>query len=550
MEPDPLIGRIVSSRFQIAAFVREGGMASIYCGVQDDEPRHVALKIMNAKLAEDPTFVRRFKREAEAAARVRCPNAVDILGFGQDEELVYIAMELLVGYDLLVPLTRDGRLSEQRSANIIRQVCEALTVAHAQKVIHRDLKPENVMLVRDPTDPTTELVKVLDFGIAKILDEQENPDDFAPKSADGVTSVRSALTRVGMIVGTPAYMSPEQGRAEPVDARTDIYSCGVLLYELLTGSPPFAGETPLQVVMRHVNDTPTPPSIYIPIHPSLGERQQTAEELSRELEQVIPELSTMPRVRASASAPNSNVVVPADADAATDDSDAHTALRASLSRNALQISNDPTLASADPNAIRPAGTLGPESFPPDSDSDDDDARTVRADVDTVKKGGVPATPPVRLTKGELGELTSTLQSPVSERAPNGASSEAASAPASSEAASAPGLPVPNPQLQTVRMKPQGVKAPLASVTPIPPSTAPASQSREGSGVFSQLLAALQDTDDDKTKRLLVAVIAIGSAVVVLLLILVVAMFSLLFRDPEPPPLPSTPNVPAQPQDGY
>jgi serine/threonine-protein kinase len=192
-------------------------------------------------------------------------------------------------------LHRERRIPDYRAVQIVIQVCRALSAAHQQSIVHRDLKPDNIMLVRVPSDAEqvvvglgpSDFVKVLDFGIAKILDDEGGERGGDPR-AEPITQEKSMLTRVGTIVGTPAYMAPEQGRAEPVDARTDIYACGVLLYELITGRVPFTGETPMQVVMRHVNEPARPPSDHGPINAELerlimralakypSERQQSA----------------------------------------------------------------------------------------------------------------------------------------------------------------------------------------------------------------------------------------------------------------------------------
>ncbi len=305
-----LIGRTLGGRFRLTAFLGEGAMASVYRGEQDDEPRHVAVKVMHAELHEDPTFAKRFTREARAAARIVHRNSVQILGQGADGGLLFLAMELLAGEDLFDLLARERRLPPARAVRIVLQICDALSAAHAQGIIHRDLKPENVMILSDPAEPGADLVKVLDFGIAKILErgareasEDDEPDarpvDSAPPS--------SALTRVGTLVGTPEYMSPEQCMGVPVDARSDTYSCGVLLFHIVTGRAPFVGKAPIDIMMQQVDKPPPAPTTLAPgLHPELERvilkalskaphaRYQTAEELAGELLAILQEIDAKP----------------------------------------------------------------------------------------------------------------------------------------------------------------------------------------------------------------------------------------------------------------
>jgi eukaryotic-like serine/threonine-protein kinase len=303
-----LIGRTLAGRFRVTGFIGEGAMAAVYRGYQEEEPHDVALKIMHPHLLTDPTFVGRFRREAKAASLLQHPNSVQIFDCGVDDKLLYIAMELMGGQDLFELLVLERRLPEARAARILIQVCAALMAAHALGIVHRDLKPENIMLIPDDDDPAGGLVKVLDFGIAKIL-EREQP---APTSGNGVdsapaSSLGGSLTTVGTVVGTPSYMSPEQCRAEAIDARSDIYSCGVVLYQLVTGKLPFSGDNPMDLAIKHVKDAPPAPSLLLPsLHPGLeaailtalskwpAQRQQSARELKEELERLLPELSTAP----------------------------------------------------------------------------------------------------------------------------------------------------------------------------------------------------------------------------------------------------------------
>jgi len=319
-----LIGRTLAGRYTITGHIGQGGFAAVYRGVKEDgEPRDVAVKVMNPELAADPRFLRRFRREARAAVRLKHPSSVRVLEYGVDGDLAFIAMELLAGQDLFAALSRERRLPEVRAIRIVAQICDALEAAHAEGIVHRDLKPENVMLIPDGAADGGERVKVLDFGVAKILHRESAP---ARPTDDPPSSTHSALTRSGTVMGTPAYVSPEQGRAEPIDARSDIYACGVLLYQLVTGRLPFDGETGLAIVMQHVHQKPRPPSeivlalnsrleaiILRALSKSPADRQQSASDLAADLRATLPELTSsqnLPLVPRASSEAGSVVITP------------------------------------------------------------------------------------------------------------------------------------------------------------------------------------------------------------------------------------------------
>jgi len=255
---EPLLGRVLAGRFRITGFIGEGAMASVFRGVdltQQGPAADVAVKVMHAHLAGDPTFTGRFRLEAQAAARLQHPNSVRIVDCGAEDKQHYIAMELIQGRDLAEILTLERRMAPARACRLLAGVCAALAAAHAQNIVHRDLKPENVMVVDTPEVRGGETVKVLDFGIAKLLD--------APAKKEGDDGPSSALTRVGTVVGTPAYMSPEQCRGQPVDGRSDLYTCGILLYQLITGKLPFWSDSPFEIAAKQVREPPTPPSHHV-----------------------------------------------------------------------------------------------------------------------------------------------------------------------------------------------------------------------------------------------------------------------------------------------
>jgi eukaryotic-like serine/threonine-protein kinase len=253
---DPLIGRTVAGKFAIETKLGQGAMGAVYRARQLALDKVVAIKVLNRDRAGDSTYAERFRREAKAASRLDHPNSIRVFDFGQEPDgLLYLAMEFVEGRDLRGLLSELGPLAPAAVADILAQVLAALAVAHDLGVLHRDLKPENIMLVRGKADDgqAIDIVKVCDFGIAKIVEPSKGP---------GASSGRR--TTEGLIVGTPEYMSPEQARGEAIDGRSDLYSVGILLYELLVGRAPFDGDSPLSIVLKHLSDAPEPPSVRCP----------------------------------------------------------------------------------------------------------------------------------------------------------------------------------------------------------------------------------------------------------------------------------------------
>lgn len=240
-DKNSLIGRTIDNgRYEITRLIGEGGMGRVYEARQVSMNRRVALKILRAQLATDEKLLARFQQEALSISRLRHPNTITIYDYGKTEDdLLFMSMELLGGQSLFSILRKEKRLILPRALHIMDQVAGAVGEAHQLGIVHRDLKPENIQIDHVASDP--DFAKVLDFGIAKIL------------GGDGRTAEGKALTLAGSIFGTPHYMSPEQVHGQKVDHRTDIYSLGIILYEMLAGKPPFDGATPMSVMMAQAS---------------------------------------------------------------------------------------------------------------------------------------------------------------------------------------------------------------------------------------------------------------------------------------------------------
>jgi eukaryotic-like serine/threonine-protein kinase len=239
----PPIGQLLDGRYRVESLIARGGMATVYLGTDTRLDRTVALKIMHAELANDEDFVRRFVVEARSVARLSHPNVVTVFDQGTDGRTLYLAMEHVPGRTLRDLLNERGQLSPREALDIMDGVLAGLAAAHDAGIAHRDVKPENVLL----TDSMA--VKVADFGLARVL--------------AGVSQTKS-----GMIIGTAAYLAPEQVAGQTADARTDVYAAGVMLFELLTGTQPHTADTPLAVAYKHVNEVVPPPSSVVPGLPS------------------------------------------------------------------------------------------------------------------------------------------------------------------------------------------------------------------------------------------------------------------------------------------
>jgi eukaryotic-like serine/threonine-protein kinase len=274
---DTLIGMLFDRRYRIIRKLGSGGMANVYLAEDEELGRRVAIKILNDRHASDDQFVERFRREAKNAAGLSHPNIVSIYDRGEAEGTYYIAMEYLEGRSLKERIVADGPLPIRDAIEVTRQILRAIGFAHRRGIVHRDIKPHNVLLVQD--GPGDERFKVTDFGISR--------------------TTASQMTEAGSIVGTAQYLSPEQARGAPVDQRSDVYSVGIVLYELLTGKLPFTGETPLEIAMKHLSEIPKPPSelraevpadldmiVLRALAKDPSDRFESAEEMEKELARV------------------------------------------------------------------------------------------------------------------------------------------------------------------------------------------------------------------------------------------------------------------------
>ena len=238
-----MVGRVFLGRYEAIRLLGEGGMGRVYLARQLDLGRQVVVKIMHDHIAADPKFRERFARETLAMARFQHPYAVTLYDASlNDPQGPCIVMEYIKGVTLDNLLHNNTRLPPVRVSRLLRMLCEVLQVAHAESIIHRDLKPANLMIV-DPDTPY-ELLKVMDFGLAKLL------------GPEGKSSLRVSISNTDFAVGTPGYMCPEQARGDEMDHRGDLYSVGVILYELLTGQLPFAGKSTMDMLLAHAVEPP------------------------------------------------------------------------------------------------------------------------------------------------------------------------------------------------------------------------------------------------------------------------------------------------------
>ncbi|MCW2759725.1 MAG: protein kinase, partial [Nocardioidaceae bacterium] len=235
---DPIIGRLLDGRYKVGARVARGGMATVYEATDTRLDRTVAIKVMHAGFVEDETFARRFRREAQAAARLAHQNVVAVFDQGDDDGTLFLVMEFVSGITLRDLIREQSPLNPIRVMSLIEPVLSALAAAHRSGMIHRDVKPENVLLAEDGR------IKVADFGLARAVNSE------------------TQHTGTGVLIGTVSYLSPELVIAGEADARADVYAAGVMIYEMLTGAKPHQADSPIQVAYKHVHeDVPAPSSV-------------------------------------------------------------------------------------------------------------------------------------------------------------------------------------------------------------------------------------------------------------------------------------------------
>ncbi len=286
---DPLIGTVLAGNYEILEVLGQGGMGVVYRGKHSLMERIVAIKMLLSQLISDTNSVKRFQQESKAAARLKHPHIIDVYDFGiSPAGQPYIVMEFLEGTPLADLIKKEGQIGVERSIKLIAQACDALDHAHKQGVVHRDLKPSNIVLTQ--YDEEKDYVKVVDFGVAKLIEVGNNNEG-------------QRLTQAGEVCGSPVYMSPEQCMGQDLDARSDIYSMGIVLYETLTGKLPILGKTMVDTMSKHISEAPVPfnearPDLYIPerlewvvlkaMAKDPAQRHQTMEEFKLDLDLAIP----------------------------------------------------------------------------------------------------------------------------------------------------------------------------------------------------------------------------------------------------------------------
>lgn len=367
LPPDPhaaLIGKTIAGRYEVQGLLGKGGFGAVFAARHTMTGQEVVLKVMRPELAMDPTQVKRFMNEARISSGLSHPNTVRTFDFGQtDDGLLFLVMERLHGEELARVLRREAPLDPVRAMHIAIGVLKSLAEAHAAGLVHRDLKPGNIFLVK--VHGEDDFVKLIDFGIAKSVEAGVDED----------------LTRTGMAIGTPKYMSPEQGRAEALDGRSDLYALGVILFEMLSARLPFEAQSAMSMIVKHLQEEPpdirtlatgVPPElaqvVMRALRKSPWERFRDADEMREQLENILDGLGAlhkrragsgrMPQVRPSTIEPGPAV----GAAAAAEDANATIGVEAARARLAEQ----ETRVVASPRAVADAGATAPADTAVDS----------------------------------------------------------------------------------------------------------------------------------------------------------------------------------------
>jgi predicted Ser/Thr protein kinase len=298
---DPNLGREIANQFRILEKIGSGGMGAVYKAEQPDMRRFVAIKILHPRYLSRADLVSRFRREARAMSHLAHPNTAKVFLYGQLEDgACYFAMEYLEGKNLAQTVRAEGPMDAARAIHIMVQACGALEEAHVKGIVHRDLKPENIFLTN--LGGIADFPKVLDFGLAKVTEREMRPGSLI-------------LTQEGMVFGTPEFMSPEQARGEKLDGRSDIYSLGVILYELLTGKLPFDAAQPMEFIQKHIKEPPIPlsrrapnrefpPGLWEAIAKALAKDPAQRHQSANEMAQALKDVLTRPRSVAPPAAPD------------------------------------------------------------------------------------------------------------------------------------------------------------------------------------------------------------------------------------------------------
>jgi serine/threonine protein kinase len=306
LSANAMAGRLIEAKYELLELLGEGGMGSVYRARRLRIGDHVAVKILHQKFVTEDSAVERFRREAQAAAVLHHPNVVGIYDYGEEPDKgvpAFIVMELVAGEPLRNILDREKRISYERAIALMQTACAGVGAAHRRNIVHRDIKPDNFIVLPPEAEGENEIIKVVDFGIAKLRD----------------LASTSNLTQTGIVMGTPYYMSPEQCRGESLDARSDVYSLGATLYEMIAGNPPFTAPTATGVVAKHLTEQPpvfpttlgVPPALEATIRRALAKdpnaRQADAVAFAKELQSSLATSATVPIIT-TATAPNQDLL--------------------------------------------------------------------------------------------------------------------------------------------------------------------------------------------------------------------------------------------------